>query len=286
LGKESKSFMPPVSGKLKSNNQIDKKNDYLRKIDAFLRGLVFPVLLVAVWEITVRLEMIEALFLPAPSVIGREFAEMIGNGLLEKHLLTSVARLAYGFLLTVLIAVPLGLLVGKARNFRHWVNPTLTFLQQIPPIAWIPIFILWLGIDEAPKIAVIIYAAFFPIFLNTVQGVTSVDPKLIEVGRAYMLSNWEMVRKVYIPSAGMSIFVGLRLGLSNCWRALVGAELIAASTGIGSLIMQARDFSRPDQMFVGIFTIGIAGLIIDTFLKRMENRVMPWKKMYRTGERK
>jgi sulfonate transport system permease protein len=180
----------------------------------------------------------------------------------------------------VLAAGPLGVLVGKARGFRHWVNPTLSFLQQIPPIAWIPIFILWLGIDEAPKIAVIIYAAFFPVFLNTVQGVRSVDPQLVEVGRAYMLTPLQMVCKVYIPSAGVSIFVGLRLGLSNCWRALVMAEMIAAPTGIGSLIWEGRKYLEPEKIFVAVFTIGIIGLIIDILLKRAEKRLMPWKKMY------
>ena len=157
-------------------------------------------------------------------------------------------------------------------------------MQQIPPIAWIPIFILWLGIDEASKVAVIVYAAFFPIFLNTVQGVVSVDPKLIEVGRSFMLTPAEMTRRVYIPSAAMTIFVGLRLGLSNCWRALVGAELIAASSGLGSLIMDARNLSQPDKIFVGILTIGIAGLLIDFLLRRIENKIMPWKKMYQAGE--
>ena len=153
-------------------------------------------------------------------------------------------------------------------------------MQHIPPIAWIPIFILWLGIDEASKVAVIVYSSFFPVFLNTAQGVSSVDPKLIEVGKAYCLKSTDMLRKIYIPSAAMSIFVGLRLGLSYSWRALVGAELIAASSGIGSLITEGRSLSQPDKIFVAILTIGIAGSILDSFLKKLEIKIMPWKKMF------
>jgi sulfonate transport system permease protein len=256
------------------------RNKIFRKI---LKGAVFPVIILVIWEITARLGVVNTLFLPSPLTIGRTFGWMIGSGLLEKHLLASVHRLVYGFVITVLIAVPLGILVGKVRNFSFWINPTLSFLQQIPPIAWIPIFILWLGIDEASKVAVIIYAAFFPVFLNTVQGVTSVDPRLVEVGRAYMLSPLQMILRIYVPSAGRAIFVGLRLGLSNCWRALVGAELLGASSGIGYLITEGRQLFEPDKIFVAILTIGVAGMIIDIFLKKAENRLLPWKSMYEAG---
>lgn len=259
----------------------------VKKIDytIVLKGVAFPLLLILVWEITARLGYLNALFLPAPSKIGHAFVQMVADGSWAVNLLASMKRLAYGFLITVCLAVPLGIVVGRARSFQHWISPTLSFLQQIPPIAWIPIFILALGIYEAPKIAVIIYAAFFPVFLNTVQGVNSVDPKLVEVGRAYMLSSLRMIQRVYIPSAGMSIFVGLRLGLSNCWRALVMAEMITRTTGIGAQIWEGRDLMQPDRIFVAVFTIGVVGLIIDIILKRMEHRFMPWKKKYPEDKR-
>ena len=250
-----------------------------------IRGLFFPVIIIIIWEFTAKLGLVSPYFLPAPSTVAQTFSDMLASGLLQQHLAASLQRLIYGFFITVLIAIPMGILVGRARTFRYWVSPTLAFLQQIPPIAWIPLFILWLGIDEGSKVAVIVYAAFFPIFLNTVQGVISVNPKLIEVGRSFMLSPPEMIRRVYIPSAAMTIFVGLRLGLSNCWRALVGAELIAASSGLGSLIMEARSLSQPDKIFAGILTIGLAGLLIDFLLRKIENKLMPWKKMYQAGER-
>lgn len=272
--------------KLINSSEVKKRNNGKSKFAIILRGIAFPILVIIFWEIAARTGLVNPYFLPSPSVISETFINMLSSGLLGKHLLASMIRLVYGFFITVIVAVPMGILVGKAKYFRHWVNPTLSFLQQIPPIAWIPIFILWLGIDEASKVAVIIYASFFPVFLNTVQGVNSVDPKLIEVGRAYMLTPMEMVRRVYMPSAAMSIFVGLRLGLSNCWRALVGAELIAASSGIGSLIVEGRELFQPDKIFVAVFTIGVAGLFIDLFLKKLESRLMPWKKMYSSGEQR
>lgn len=269
---------------LTKRKHTQNKNDLSISLRGqIIRGLVFPLIVIALWELAARQGAISPYFLPSPSSISHTYIDMLSSGVLQKHLFTSLQRLIYGFLIAVTVAIPIGILVGKTRTFRHWVNPTLSFLQQIPPIAWIPIFILWLGIDEASKVAVIVYAAFFPIFLNTVQGVISVDPKLIEVGRSFMLTPGEMIRRIYIPSAAMNIFVGLRLGLSNCWRALVGAELIAASSGLGSLIMDARNFSQADKIFVGIFTIGLAGLLIDSLLRRMESKLMPWKKMYQAG---
>jgi len=256
------------------------------KLMNILRGAVFPLAVIVAWELAARSGLVNTYILPPPSEIMKTFLHMLATGLWEEHLLASLRRLVYGFFLTVVFAVPMGILVGKARGFRHWVSPTLHFLQQIPPIAWIPIFMLLLGIDEASKVAVIVYASFFPVFLNTVQGVTSVDPKLIEVGHAYMLSPWEMVKKVYIPSAAMTIFVGLRLGLSNCWRALVGAEMLGASSGIGYLIIEGRQLAQYDKIFVAIITIGTAGMLIDLFLRKIENKLMPWKKMYQAGERK
>jgi sulfonate transport system permease protein len=255
--------------------QRSKKNAVI-----VFKGLTFPLLVIIAWEMAAYFGLINFYFLPSPSKILEVFTNMFSSGALGQHLWASGKRLLSGFLITVISAIPLGILVGKVRYFSHWVNPTLNFLQHIPPIAWIPIFVLWLGINEASKVAVIVYSSFFPVFLNTSQGVSSVDPRLIEVGRAYSLKPLEMLRKIYIPSAAMSIFVGLRLGLSYSWRALVGAELIAASSGIGSLITEGRALSQPDKIFVAILTIGIAGSILDSILKRLEIEIMPWKKMY------
>lgn len=252
-------------------------------IFAIVKGAFLPLLILIVWEITVRAGIADTLFLPAPSTIFAKLVEMIGDGSLAENLLSSLVRLTYGFFIAVAVAIPMGVLIGNTKNLRYLLNPTLSFLQQIPPIAWIPVFILWLGIGEASKVAVIVYASFFPIFLNTVQGVTTVDPKLIEVGRAYMLTPFQMIRRVYIPSAAISIFVGLRLGLSNCWRALVGAEIIAASSGIGSLLVEGRQLFQPDKIFAAVLTIGLAGSLIDLFLKKLEVNLMPWRKMYKAG---
>ena len=139
----------------------------------------------------------------------------------------------------------------------------LEFIRHIPPIACIPMLILWLGIGESSKMAVIILAAFFPIFLNTLNGVINCDSKLLEVGDIFGFSIREKFFKIILPSAIPYVTVGMRLGLGYSWRALIGAELIAASSGIGYMIMDAEQLSRPDIIIVGIVTIGMLGYIID-----------------------
>ncbi|NLP43356.1 MAG: hypothetical protein GX351_01895, partial [Peptococcaceae bacterium] len=144
--------------------QRSKKNAVI-----VFKGLTFPLLVIIAWEMAAYFGLINFYFLPSPSKILEVFTNMFSSGALGQHLWASGKRLLSGFLITVISAIPLGILVGKVRYFSHWVNPTLNFLQHIPPIAWIPIFVLWLGINEASKVAVIVYSSFFPVFLNTSQ---------------------------------------------------------------------------------------------------------------------
>lgn len=158
----------------------------------------------------------------------------------------------------------------------------LNFVRHIPPLATTPILILWFGIGEAAKLTVIVLAAFFPVFLNTVSGVTNCDPKLIEVGKVLGYRSFDRVVRIILPSAFPSILVGLRLGIGYSWGALVGAELLAAATGLGYMIIEAEQISRPDIVLVGIFTIGLMGLMIDVFFDHLSNRLMPWHRREET----
>ena len=154
----------------------------------------------------------------------------------------------------------------------------LEFVRHVPPIACIPMLILWLGIGEASKIAVIILAAFFPIFLNTLNGVVNCDPKLLEVGDIFGFSVLEKFFKIILPSAMPYVTVGMRLGLGYSWRALIGAELIAASSGIGYMIMDAEQLSRPDIIIVGIIAIGLLGYVIDLLFFSLTAKLYNWNK--------
>ena len=182
------------------------------------------------------------------------------------------------FLSAFILAFPVAVLIGIVRPLEDYLTLTLEFIRHIPPIACIPMLILWLGIGEASKIAVIILAAFFPIFLNTLDGVINCDKKLLEVGDIFGFSEKDKFFKIILPSAMPSVIVGMKLGLGYSWRALIGAELIAASSGIGYMIMDAEQLSRPDIIIVGIITIGLLGYIIDLLFFSLTTRLPNWNK--------
>lgn len=152
----------------------------------------------------------------------------------------------------------------------------LEFLRHVPPLAAIPLIILWFGIDEGSKLVIIFLASFFPLFLNTYSGIKGCDRKLLEVGRSLHFTAWQQARLIQLPAALPAIAVGLQLSLGYSWRALIGAELIAASSGIGYMILDAEQMSRPDIVLVGLFAIGIVGSLIDWLFLALTNKILPW----------
>lgn len=221
-------------------------------------------------------ELFNSYLLPPPwKVVGSAW-KLISNGTLFRHMAVSFYRVVIGFAITFCLAFPMGLLVGLNKTSQAIWKAPLNFIRHIPPLATTPILILWFGIGEAPKLTVIILAAFFPVFLNTVSGVANCDPKLIEVGKVLGYRPLDRLVRIILPAAFPSILVGLRLGIGYSWRALVGAELLAAAAGLGYMIIEAEQISRPDIVFVGIFTIGFLGLMIDVIFDRLSNRLMPW----------
>lgn len=255
-----------------------------RALKKLLQGLVLPILIVVLWEILSVFGWLDVYLIPPPSQIWDRLLTVTANGELLKHLGVSLYRVVFGFGIALCLALPLGFLLGLTPSIGGFLSPSLNFFQQIPAIAWIPMFILWLGIDEASKVAIITYSAFFPIFLNTMHGIASTDPKLKEVASTYGLSYWSQITRVYLPSAAPSVFVGMRLGLSFCWRSLVAAELIGASKGIGYLIQEGREMSQPDLMLVGVLVIGLTGLSLDFFFQRIEDKFLPWQHKVDTQE--
>jgi sulfonate transport system permease protein len=238
------------------------------------RRLLLPVVVLLAWELVVRMELFSAYLLPPPHVVFAALWELMVEGSLWIHLLASLQRVFIGFGVAVGLGLPLGIVVGLSPRGRDIFGGTLSFLQHIPPIAWIPLFILWLGIGEASKNAVIAYAAFFPIFLNTIHGLATTDPKLVEIGQLYQLSPGALVREIYLPAAFPAIFTGLRLGLGYSWRALAAAELIAAERGLGYVIVEARELSQPALVLGGVLVIGAVGMVLENLLVRLEKRLL------------
>lgn len=239
-------------------------------------GLFLPFLLIFIWYVISELQLFSPYLLPSPAVTAATATDLIHSGLLWQHLLISLQRVADGFLCSVVIALPLGILCGRSNTFQTYCWPVLEFLRHVPPLAAIPLIILWFGIDEGSKLVIIFLASFFPLFLNTYSGVKNCDRKLLEVGRSLHFTAWQQARLIQLPAALPAIAVGLQLSLGYSWRALIGAELIAASSGIGYMILDAEQMSRPDVVLVGLFAIGIVGSLIDWLFLTLTDKMLPW----------
>jgi sulfonate transport system permease protein len=203
-------------------------------------------------------------------------AEMIANGQLKKHLLVSAFRVVKGFLIGGGVGLVLGVLCGLSNTWNDVLSSLIGILRPIPMIAWIPILILLLGIDEGSKIALIAIGTFWPVLLNTSRGIRNTDKKLLEVGIILEKSRSQMLTKVILPAAFPFIFTGIRLGVSSAWSCVVTAEVIAAAVGIGYVIMYARELLQPDVLLIGVLTIGVVGLLLDVVLLQIEKRALRW----------
>lgn len=239
---------------------------------------LLPLILLFLWQAASAAGLFPPFLAPSPAAVGRAFLSLLADGSLSKHLLVSFGRVLAGFALAFLFAFPLGILSGRSLRLQRLTGPLFEFFRHIPPIATIPLLILWFGIGELPKLAVIVLATFFPVFLNTEHGIRTVDPKLIEMGRVFGLSRRAIFLRLLLPAALPDIFLGIRLGLGYSWRSLIGAELIAATSGLGYLILDAEQMSRPDIVLVGIFAIGILGSMLDALFFKLGNRLLPWQK--------
>lgn len=252
----------------------------ISKKQKILLPLIIPLVILIVWEWSVRLGVLPNTLIASPSQVLRDFFELAANGKLLIHSLVSLYRLLLGFAIGSLIGLALGVMVGTSKFTERLIAPTIQFLAPIPPIAWIPLLIIILGIGEASKIGLIIIASLIVVYVNTVQGIRSTDQKLVDVAHVLRKSDKELVKKVLLPSATPHIFTGLRVALGLSWILLIAAEVIASSKGLGWLIWDSRNFSRPDDLFVGIITIGILGKLSDVLLLTIEKELTHWRTVF------
>jgi sulfonate transport system permease protein len=248
--------------------------------------VVVPTVLLGSWELLSRRGTINPSILPAPSQIWETFLDLLKSGELGNHVKTSLVRVLEGFAVGALLGVLGGIVIGLSKTVDRALILITGLLRPIPIIAWVPVLILWVGIDETSKVIVIAIGSFWPVLLNAIHGIRGTDPKFLEVARILGKSKWTVLSRVILPSALPSIFTGFRIGLGIAWMSVIGAELIAASSGVGYLIMYARELSQPDVMLVGVFSIGIVGLSIDWLLRRVENRLLRWNTPSQSKEKK
>lgn len=239
-------------------------------------ALAIPVLLLLVWEVAGRTGMIRATFLPRPSVLAEVLLEMLSSGELLWHLGVSIVRVAEGFIIGATLGVIVGVQVALIKKLRIAVSLIFGLLRPIPVIAWIPLLILWMGIDEGSKITVIAIGSFWTVLVNVIEGIRNVDKKYLEVSTILEKDHKTLITKVILPAALPSIFTGVRVGIDVAWRSVVAAELIAAASGIGYMIMYARELSQIDVVLIGVLSIGVTGIIIEQLLKILEKKLLRW----------
>lgn len=239
-------------------------------------ALVVPVIVLLIWELAGKLGWVRATLLPRPSEIALVLAELVLSGELFAHLGISILRVAQGFAIGAVLGVLTGVQLALVKKFRIALSLTFGVLRPIPVIAWIPVLILWLGIDEGSKITVIAIGSFWTVLVSVFQGIRSVDKKYLEVATILEKDQTTLLTKVVLPAALPAIFTGVRVGIDVAWRSVVAAELIAAASGIGYMIMYARELSQIDVVLAGVLSIGLTGVLIDQLLLLLEKRLLKW----------
>lgn len=240
-------------------------------------GLIVPVLIVVLWYFATTFGSIPSSILPSLRMVKDAFITMTDSKQLQGDLIISLGRVVKGFLASAVVGVVLGSFMGISKITRKLLLPLVTAIRQIPMVAWIPLIILWAGIGETSKVIIIMIAAVFPILVNTLSGVSSVSEGYVEVARLYKLSRWQTFVKVYLPHALPQILVGLKLGLSVSWMAVVASELIAASSGIGYRMNEARSLMKSDKVIVCMIVIGLIGIIMDKIIGVIFDKITPWE---------
>src|SRR6187200_3088623 len=240
-------------------------------------GLLLPVAVAVSWELAVRHGFASGRLVPPPSVIFQTFAALARTGELELHAGATLSRVIAGFAFGVVAGTVLGAIAGYSALTRTLVDPTLQALRAIPSIAWVPLFILWLGIFEASKITLIAVGVFFPVYLGVMEAILSVDRKIVEVGRAFRLSGPALIRRILLPAVLPAYVVSLRSGLGLGWMYVVAPEFMGASEGLGYLLIDGQQLGKPAQIVAAIVIFAILGKTTDWLIEIASAPLLRWQ---------
>lgn len=247
-----------------------------RSINYKILGLLLPIVILLSWQFTTTGGYVSSVILPTPERFCEKFISLVQNGNLWKNLSVSFARVLKGYAIGATLGIVVGIGVGQSRIVEGIFGTTIGVLRSIPIIGWIPLIILWAGIGEASKLIVIAMATFFSVWVNTVEGIKSVDHELLEVAVMFEKDFPTILWRVILPAATPGIITGLRLGISNAWKAVVTAELLAASSGLGYMISYAREMAQPAVVLIGVLIIGLVGWVLDIILVRLQRHLLSW----------
>jgi ABC-type nitrate/sulfonate/bicarbonate transport system permease component/ABC-type nitrate/sulfonate/bicarbonate transport system substrate-binding protein len=242
-----------------------------------LFALILPLWVLVAWHVATSTGLLSTVVLPKISSVASTLVQQLSTGTFKGDLAISILRILEGYAVAAVAGIFFGVAMGMSDTAHKFFSLAFKAVRQIPMMAWVPLLVIWFGIGEESKVAVIFLASFFPILVNTMDGIERTDSKLVEVGRMYRLSRWKMFREIYLPSALPSIFVGLKLALGIAWMAVVGSEMIAASSGIGFRINDARTLMDYSIVFAGIIAIAVSGVLMDMVLGIIAKAATPWQ---------
>lgn len=242
-----------------------------------LFALILPLWILVAWHVATSSGLLSTVVLPRISSVVSTLGYQLSQGTFKGDVAVSVVRIVKGYSLAAVLGIFFGVLMGMNGTAHRFFSLAFKAIRQIPMMAWVPLLVIWFGIGEESKVAVIFLASFFPILVNTIDGIERTDSKLVEVGHMYRLGGWQMFREIYLPSALPSIFVGLKLALGIAWMAVVGSEMIAASAGIGFRINDARTLMDYAIVFAGIIVIAVVGVVMDAILGLVARVATPWQ---------
>ncbi|MDA1592745.1 MULTISPECIES: ABC transporter permease [unclassified Bacillus cereus group] len=270
----TKAVIKRASITIEKNNvkKVQKTN-----IKFLIRAITIPIIILIIWQLAGVFGLVSKTVLPTPLDIFLAFQELIKTGELFGHLSISIFRAAAGFFIGGSLGIILGTIVGFSTRSEQYLDPSVQMLRTVPHLAVAPLFVLWFGFGETSKVLLIADGAFFPLYVNAFLGIRGVDSKLFDVARVLEFSKRKLITKLILPAALPNLLLGARLSLGVAWVSLVVAELMGSTEGIGYMIMDARQFSNTDIVFVGIIIFAFVGKFSDSLVRLLEVKFLRWR---------
>jgi len=270
----TKAVIKRASITIEKNNvkKVQKTN-----IKFLIRAITIPIIILIIWQLVGVFGLVSKTVLPTPLDIFLAFQELIKTGELFGHVSISVFRAAAGFFIGGSLGIILGTIVGFSTRSEQYLDPSVQMLRTVPHLAVAPLFVLWFGFGETSKVLLIADGAFFPLYVNAFLGIRGVDSKLFDVARVLEFSKRKLITKLILPAALPNLLLGARLSLGVAWVSLVVAELMGSTEGIGYMIMDARQFSNTDIVFVGIIIFAFVGKFSDSLVRLLEVKFLRWR---------
>ena len=249
----------------------------LYKLSKPIIGIILPIIIILIWHFLALTETIRSNLLPSPQEVINEILILSRDGTLFSHILITLSRVFYGFIFGAIAATILGVLTGVSPLMRRFFDPTIQALKAVPSLAWVPLFILWFGIFEDSKIALISVGVFFPIYLNLMMGIRQIDKKMVEVAHVYNLNSFQTIRWILLPGIIPEWVTGLRSGLALGWMFVIAAELMGASEGLGYLMIDGQMTGRPALIIGALILFAMIGKLTDELIYVSAKPFLKWK---------